>query len=76
MELLDNYYNELRELIYEITLDKNGWFNFSKRLLDVLDVSYVHIQAIDFSCNVLSYSPERSYKAKYTFLIMKLNIKS
>ena len=55
MELLDNYYNELRELIYEITLDKNGWFNFSKRLLDVLDVSYVHIQAIDFSYNVLSY---------------------
>ena len=67
MELLDNYYNELRELIYEITLDKNGWFNFSKRLLDVLDVSYVHIQAIDFSYNVLSYSPERSYKANILF---------
>lgn len=56
MELLDNYYNELCELIYNITLDKNGWFNFSKRLLDVLDVSYVHIQAIDFTYNVLSYS--------------------
>lgn len=56
MESLDNYYNELCELIYNITLDKNGWFNFSKRFLDVLDVSYVHIQAIDFTYNVLSYS--------------------
>lgn len=56
MELLDNYYNELCELIYNIPLDKNGWFNFSKRLLGVLNVSYVHIQAIDFSYNVLSYS--------------------
>lgn len=56
MELLDNYYNELCDLIYSITLEKNGWFNFSKRLLDVLDVSYVHIQAIDFTYNVLSYS--------------------
>lgn len=56
MELLDNYYNELCDLIYNITLEKNGWFNFSKRLLDVLDVSYVHIQAIDFTYNVLSYS--------------------
>ncbi|MCZ3010203.1 LuxR C-terminal-related transcriptional regulator [Acinetobacter baumannii] len=56
MELLDNYYNELCELIYNITLEKSGWFNFSKRLLDVLDVSYVHIQAIDFNYNVLSYS--------------------
>ncbi|HAV3582286.1 TPA: helix-turn-helix transcriptional regulator, partial [Acinetobacter baumannii] len=56
MELLDNYYKELCELIYNITLEKSGWFNFSKRLLDVLDVSYVHIQAIDFNYNVLSYS--------------------
>lgn len=56
MELLDNYYNELCDLIYNIPLKKNGWFNFSKRLLDILDVSYVHIQAIDFTYNVLSYS--------------------
>ncbi len=56
MELLDNYYNELCDLIYNIPLEKNGWFNFSKRLLDVLDVSYVHIQAIDFTYNVLSFS--------------------
>lgn len=56
MELLDNYYNELCDLIYNINLEKNGWFNFSKRLLDVLGVSYVHIQAIDFTYNVLSYS--------------------
>lgn len=56
MKLLDNYYNELCDLIYNIPLEKNGWFNFSKRLLDILDVSYVHIQAIDFTYNVLSYS--------------------
>lgn len=33
MDLLDIYNNELCELIYEITLVKEGWFNFSKRLL-------------------------------------------
>ncbi len=56
MNLLENYYNELCELIYQIPLDKNGWFNFSRELLKILDVSYVHIQAIDFSYNVLSFS--------------------
>lgn len=29
---------------------------FSKELLKILNVSYVHIQAIDFSYNVLSFS--------------------
>lgn len=48
MENLDLYYNELRDLIYQITVDKDGWLNFSKRLLHILQASYVHIQAIDF----------------------------
>lgn len=56
MDSLENYYNELCELIYQIPLNKNGWFNFSKELLKILNVSYVHIQAIDFSYNVLSFS--------------------
>ncbi len=56
MDLLENYYNELCELIYQIPLNKDGWFNFSKELLKILNVSYVHIQAIDFSYNVLSFS--------------------
>lgn len=56
MDLLENYYNKLCELIYQIPLNKDGWFNFSKKLLKILNVSYVHIQAIDFSYNVLSFS--------------------
>lgn len=56
MENLDLYYNELRDLIYQITVDKDGWLNFSKRLLHILQASYVHIQAIDFSYHVLSYN--------------------
>ncbi len=56
MEVFDNYYNELCDIIYQIPLDKNNWFTFSKRLLHILNASYVHIQAIDFTYNVLSYS--------------------
>mgnify|MGYP000706361841 FL=1 len=56
MDLLEKYYNDLCELIYQIPLNKDGWFHFSKELLKILNVSYVHIQAIDFSYNVLSFS--------------------
>lgn len=56
MDVLENDYNELCELIYHIPLNKDGWFNFSKKLLKILNMSYVHIQAIDFSYNVLSFS--------------------
>jgi DNA-binding CsgD family transcriptional regulator len=56
MDLLEKYYNDLCGLIYQIPLNKDGWFNFSKELLKILNVSYVHIQAIDFSYNVLSFS--------------------
>lgn len=55
MDLLESYYNELYELIYQIPLEPNGWFNFAKRLLHILDVSYVHLQAIDFAYNVSSF---------------------
>lgn len=56
MDLLEKYYNELCELVYQIPLDKNGWFYFSRKLLKILNVSYVHVQAIDFSYNILSFS--------------------
>ena len=56
MDLLEKYYNDLCGLIYQIPLNKDGWFHFSKELLKILNVSYVHIQAIDFSYNVLSFS--------------------
>ena len=56
MEILDKYYDEVCELIYQIPLHKNGWINFARKILKVLDASYVHIQAIDFTFNVLSYS--------------------
>lgn len=56
MNSYDVHYHELCELIYKIPLEKNGWYKFSKKLINVLNVSYVHIQAIDFSYQVLSYS--------------------
>ena len=56
MDLLEKYYYDLCGLIYQIPLNKDGWFHFSKELLKILNVSYVHIQAIDFSYNVLSFS--------------------
>ena len=56
MENLDKYYDEACELIYQIPSSKNGWVNFARKILEILDASYVHIQAIDFTFNVLSYS--------------------
>lgn len=56
MQILDTYYDELCELISQMTLEKEAWVNFASRLLTVMDVSYVHIQAIDFSYQILSYS--------------------
>lgn len=75
MNLLDNYYEELCELIYQINSDKKTWFHLAKRLCELLNASYVHIQAIDFSYKALSYSygvgilPDLNYaKAELDFL--------
>lgn len=54
--MLDNSYEELRDLIYLIPSQKDGWIFFAKRLVTLLNASYIHIQAIDFSSNVISYS--------------------
>lgn len=56
MHTLDDYYDELCDLIAQMTLEKTAWLNFAKRLLAIMDVSYIHVQAIDFSYQVLSYS--------------------
>ncbi len=56
MNLIDIYHNELCDLICRISIDKDGWLNFSKRLLEILDASYVHIQAIDLHYNTVSFS--------------------
>lgn len=46
----------LIDLIYQMPSDSGAWERFSKKLLHLLDASYVHIQAIDFKYNVLSFS--------------------
>lgn len=56
MNSLDIYYEELCDLIYQITINDNGWHNFARRLIEIMDVNYVHIQAIDFTFNMISYS--------------------
>lgn len=56
MKLFEKYYEELRDLIDEIPLRKDGWINFSKRIITILDASYIHIQAIDFKRNIISFS--------------------
>lgn len=56
MNSLDIYYEELCDLIYQITINDNGWQKFARRLIEIMDVNYVHIQAIDFTFNMISYS--------------------
>ncbi|WP_436905508.1 helix-turn-helix transcriptional regulator [Acinetobacter johnsonii] len=51
-QILDDCLN----LIEQITSDKQGWLNFYKKILKVLNASYVHVQAIDFNYQVVSYS--------------------
>ena len=56
MKLTTRDYDELVELIYQIPLSQDNWFSFAKKLLTILQASYIHIQAIDFSHQVLSFS--------------------
>ena len=50
------YYDELIELIYQIPLNPDGWKNFGNRLNQILDSSLVHLLAMDFRQQALSYS--------------------
>ncbi len=54
--ILDHYYDQLYNLIDQISLSENGWERFARKLLQVLNASYVHIQAIDFQYQVVSFS--------------------
>ena len=56
MMTLDHYFDQLHDLIYQIPSSKHGWETFAKQLLQVLNASYVHIQAIDFRYQVVSFS--------------------
>lgn len=56
MNYSNNDYEQLVESIYQIPLSHEGWFSFAKKLLALLNASYVHIQAIDFSHQVISFS--------------------
>ncbi|MFW1800899.1 helix-turn-helix transcriptional regulator [Acinetobacter nematophilus] len=56
MNNLDQYYDELVDLIYKIPLDADGWQPFLKRLNSILDSSSVHVLAIDLEKDAFSFS--------------------
>ncbi|MDH0031169.1 MULTISPECIES: helix-turn-helix transcriptional regulator [unclassified Acinetobacter] len=56
MDRYSQHYNRLVELIYQIPLSLNGWKNFGDHLNQILDSSLVHLLAMDFKRQALSYS--------------------
>ena len=56
MDRYSQHYNRLVELIYQIPLSPNGWKNFGDHLNQILDSSLVHLLAMDFKRQALSYS--------------------
>lgn len=73
MSNLDQFYDELKDLIYQITFDPNCWDVFAQKLFELLNASYVHIHAIDFSLNVLSYSRGYGALPKEVYAIYELD---
>lgn len=71
--VLQNQQDVLIDLIYQIPTDPNAWDKFAKILLDILDASYVHLQAIDFSYNVLSFSHGMGNLAREFYAQAELN---
>lgn len=72
---LENEYDDLVELIYQIPINNQAWQQFCRKLIYLLDISYIHIQALDFRYNVLSYSngigkraPEEYAQAEVNYL--------
>lgn len=53
---MQNNYDELVELIYQIPVKQDGWKRFGDRLNQVLGSSLVHLLAMDFQRQALSYS--------------------
>ncbi len=73
--LFEDQHEDLIDLIYQIPSEAGAWEQFSKKLLHLLNASYIHIQAIDFNYNVLSYShgvgrlaPESYAQAELNYL--------
>ncbi|WP_151960811.1 helix-turn-helix transcriptional regulator [Acinetobacter bereziniae] len=56
MNSLEQYYDELVDLIYKIPLNADGWQPFLKKLNRVLGSSLVHILAIDLEKDAFSFS--------------------
>jgi DNA-binding CsgD family transcriptional regulator len=56
MNCYDLHYDELVELIYKIPLCTDGWSQFATRLNQVLNLSLVHILALDFQKQAFSFS--------------------
>ncbi|WP_335951440.1 helix-turn-helix transcriptional regulator [Acinetobacter beijerinckii] len=52
----EKHIDELIELIYQIPLSPNGWEKFGNRLNQILGSSLVHLLAMDFQRQALSYS--------------------
>lgn len=68
-------YDDLVELIYQIPINKQAWQQFCRKLIRLFDINYIHIQALDFRYNVLSYSngvgkraPEEYAQAEVNYL--------
>jgi len=56
MNHYDIYYDELVELIYKIPLGTEGWNQFAARLNQIMNLSLVHILALDFQKQAFSFS--------------------
>ncbi len=67
------YYDELLDLIYLIPTDKTAWTHFAEKIIHILDASYVHIQAIDFKHNVLSFSNGKGPLALEDYAVAELD---
>lgn len=55
-KIYNQYHDELVELIYAIPLQVDGWKRFGERLNQILGSSLVHLLAMDFQRQALSYS--------------------
>ncbi|KAA8731178.1 helix-turn-helix transcriptional regulator [Acinetobacter qingfengensis] len=70
---LNEFYDELIELIYQIPHNLDAWQQFAKKIIHILDASYVHIQAIDFNYQVLSFSNGIGPLAAENYVLVELD---
>ncbi|RLZ09069.1 helix-turn-helix transcriptional regulator [Acinetobacter sp. 2JN-4] len=53
---LNQYYDELIDLIYKILDTTENWCTFGQRLTQVLDATYIQVQALDIQNQAISFS--------------------